>query len=346
MTKIGIIGGGMWAKTHIKCIREEGRGEVAWVCDAAEKVARDVQKEFGVPRVSTRHGDLLADPAVEGVIVATPTFTHPALALDVLRAGKHLLLEKPMAMNAADAAALDAEAARRPSQIALEASCRFTRVEPKFAFVRDLVASGRLGEVYHVDFRDLKTTTYIEYNPSAAGWAGRRATAGGGPTFDWGEYDLSFLLGVLGDTPQLKSLHGFVRRVARSPQATGGPDSDVEQHGVALLDFGGGLTIHYERGGGAYGDQPGRVRIHGTRGGLELSYYPWDEAAVTLFREDASGRIVAESLPVPVARRFENANTPVVAHFVDCIRGLAAPSMPFALARKHLDIVLRLSAVA
>lgn len=331
----------MWAKVHIDCIREEGRGEVTWVYSRTADTVRQVQGELGIPHGTTDHRELLRDPAVQAVIVSTPPFTHAALALDVLRAGKHLLLEKPMALTDADAAAIEAGAARHPELVALEASCRFSRVEPKHEFVRGLIAAGKIGDVYHVDFRDLKPTTYVEYNPRAESWVARKEFAGGGPVMDWGEYDLGAILGVLGDRPQLKAARSFTKNGLRSAKAAG-QGADVEQHGGAFLEFDGGLTMTYERGGGAFGSVPGLVRIHGTKGALFFSYYPWDQAEVRWFHEDAIGKIVEEVLPVPVPRRWENANTPVIAHFLDCIEGKARPIMPVALARKHLKMVLEI----
>jgi len=65
-----------------------------------------------------------------------------------------------------------------------------------------MVESGELGQVYHVRHRHLMRSTFIEYNPRGS-WAHSRKQAGGGPLFDWGSYDLSFHLGVLGDAPEL-----------------------------------------------------------------------------------------------------------------------------------------------
>lgn len=338
---IGILGGGMWAKVHVKCVREEGRGEVTWVFSYPADTVQPVQQELGIPHGTADHHELLRDPSVQAVIVSTPTFTHAAMALDVLRAGKHLLLEKPLALTDAEAAQIEAEAARHPKLVALEGSCRFSRVEPKHEFVRSLIAAGKIGEAYHVDFIDLKPTTFVEYNPRAAGWAAQKKFAGGGPVMDWGEYDFGAILGVLGDRHQLKSVRSFTKNGLRSPVATG-QNADVEQHGGALLEFDGGLTMFYERGGGAYGNLPGMVRIHGTKGALFFSYYPWDKPEVQWFHEDASGKIVEETLPVPTPRRWEDANTPVIAHWLDCIEGKAQPMMPISLARKHLRIVLEI----
>jgi predicted dehydrogenase len=162
--------------------------------------------------------------------------------------------------------------------------------------------------------------------------------AGGGAFFDWGEYDLSFLLGVLGDRPQLQSLRGFHTSGLRSETIAGGPIT-VEQHGAALLEFDGGLTLYYERGGGVHGDMPATVRLHGTTGSLFFSYYPWDPNELLFYHEGTNGAVISETLPVPMEPRWKNANTALIAHFIDCIEGAAVPLMPICLARKHLEII-------
>jgi len=336
--RVGIFGVGMWGKEHIRSIREEGRGDVAWVYSRTAETVKDVQREFGVPHGTQDYHDVLRDPTVQAVIVSTPPYTHAALACDVLRAGKHLLLEKPLALSAAEAARIETEAIRQPRLVALEASCRFSRTEPRFDFVRQLIADGGLGRIYHVSFIDLKPTMYVEYNPAARRWASQKHLAGGGALFDWGEYDLSFLLGVLGDRPQIKAVRGFHTGGLRSESVAGGPIT-VEQHGAALLEFDTGLTLYYERGAGVHGDVPAAVRLHGTTGALFFSYYPWHPNELRFYHEDTNGTVIAETVPVPTEPRWKNANTALIAHFMDCIEEKAAPLMPIGLARKHFEIV-------
>lgn len=331
---VAVVGGGMIGAKHVDALCADGRARVKWVCNRSEELRRRWAADARVERTTADPGELLADPEVDAVVVATPPATHAELGLAALRAGKHLLLEKPMAVARDEAAALVAEAARRPGQVALEASCRHARLQPKFAFVKAIVDSGRLGEVYHLHHVMLSPETFLDWNPRAL-WAMERRLAGGGPVIDWGVYDLSFLLGVLGDAPALRSVTAFHRGGLRARAG------DVEQHAAAFLCFDGGLTCAYERGAGVHGEAKTETRLHGTRGGLRLAYPSWEPPAVELFEEGPDGKPRREILEVDMAGHGDD-NAALVAHFLDCVAGAASPAMPFARAARHLDIVLRI----
>jgi predicted dehydrogenase len=331
---VAIVGGGMYGAKHVDCFRADGRARVKWMGVRSDASLAQWRADPRVERTTQDLDEVLADPEVDAVVVTTPPGSHAELALAVLRAGKHLLLEKPMTATRAQAAAVVEEVARRPGQVVLEASCRHARLQPKFPFVKALVESGRLGQVYHVHHVMLSPDTFLDWNPRGH-WALDRAQAGGGPLFDWGEYDLSFHLGVLGDAPELRGVtafsHGGLRTVS----------GDVEQHAGALLSFSGGLTYAYERGAGVHGEARSETRIHGTRGGLRLSYLSGDSPVVELFSEGPDRRPLREALTVDMSGHGSDDQV-LVSHFLDCVEGKAAPAMPVARAYKHLDILLRI----
>lgn len=331
---VAVVGGGMIGEKHVDALHSDGRARVRWVCNRSEERLRRWRADPRVERATPDPGVILADPEVDAVIVATPPSSHAALGLAVLRAGKHLLLEKPMALTREEASSLVDEAARRPDQVALDASCRHARLQPKFAFVKGLVDSGRLGEIYHLHHVMLSPETFLDWNPRAH-WALERRLAGGGPVFDWGVYDLSFLLGVLGDAPVLRGVTAFHKGGLRSRSA------DVEQHAAAFLAFEGGLTCAYERGAGVHGEARTETRIHGTRGGLRLAYPSWEPPVVELFDEGPDGKPRREVLAVDRGGHGDD-DAALVAHFLDCVEGKATPAMPFARAARHLDMLLRI----
>jgi predicted dehydrogenase len=332
---VAIVGGGMFGAKHVDCFRGDPRARVKWMGVRSDASLAEWSRDPRVERATRRLEEILGDPEVDAVVVATPPGSHAELALAVLRAGKHLLLEKPLAATRAQAAAVVEEAARRPGQVVLEASCRHARLTPKFPLVKGLVDSGRLGTIYHLHHVMLTPDTFLDWNPRGR-WALSRAEAGGGPLFDWGEYDLSFLLGILGDAPALRAVAAFQRGGLRTVAG------DVEQHAAAFLTFDGGLTLAYERGAGVHGRAGLETRIHGTRGGLRLSYLTWESPELELFCEGPDGRPVREVLTVDMSgHRFDD-NVPLVAHFLDCVEGKATPAMPVDLAYKHLDVILRM----
>ena len=338
--KVGVIGVGMWGRVHIQSVREDGRADVAWVCSRTAETVGAVREEFDIHRGTQDYRDVLADPEVDAIIISTPPHTHADIFVDALRAGKHVLLEKPMGTTREQVERIVAEAERHPKLVVLEASARFSRLGVKYVFVKELIASGKLGRVYFVHHRELKPTTYLEYNPKAR-WAVSRATAGGGPLLDWGTYDFSFHLGVLGDRYMLRDVRSFKINGLRT--AFGGPDPDkVEQHGAAFLQFDDGLTYYYERGGGAYAELADETRIHGTRGGIRFSYLPWESNMVEYHSEDDDGNVQRQELTVDVSGHTDSPNTELVGHFMDCLEGKAEPVMSVQLAHRHLQMIWRI----
>ncbi len=338
--RLGIVGVGMWGRVHLESVREDGRAEVAWVCSRTERTVSTVKDDYDVRRATQDYRELLADRDVDAVIIATPPHIHADVLVDALRAGKHVLLEKPMAATLQDAERIVRETERHPDLVVLDASCRFTRLAPKYAFVRRMIENGSLGRVYFVHHVELKPTTYTEYNPKAR-WAASRAKAGGGQMFDWSGYDFSFHLGVLGDRHELQAVHSFAVNGLRPSIGTGGPD-EVEQHSGTLLEFDGGLKYYYERAGGAYGEVPNDTRIHGTRGGVRFNYLPWGSDTIEWYAENDEGKVERRDLDVDVSGYSENHNTELVSHFVDCLEGEAEPAVSVPLAYRHMQMVWRI----
>jgi predicted dehydrogenase len=208
----------------------------------------------------------------------------------------------------------------------------------KFQFVKGMIDSGRLGEVYHIHHNHLMRTTFIEYNPNGA-WAMNKKLAAGGPFADWGVYDLSFHLGLLNDVPQLKSLHSFTRNDLRD-MSKFVEFSDVEQHGAAWLEFDTGLTYYYERGAGVYAEAPNETRLHGTKGGLRFQFPTWDSNVVEFFTTE-NDEPRKETLTVDMTGAPDD-SLAITTHFLDCLDGRAKPLMTVQLAAKHMEILFRI----
>jgi predicted dehydrogenase len=226
-----------------------------------------------------------------------------------------------------------------PELVVLEASCRHTRLQPKFRFIKEVIDSGKLGRVYHIHHNHLGRTTFVEYNPAGT-WGVDKTLAGGGPFIDWGVYDLSFHLGLLDDEPKLKSLRCFkingLHDVSGYAQV-----ADVEQHGAAWMEFDTGLTYYYERGAGVHAETDCETRIQGTKGGLRFHFPTWESTTVEYFFEE-NGEPKKETFEVDMSGHGPDDDVPLVAHFLDCLEGKAEPMMPVELAAKHMEILFRI----
>jgi predicted dehydrogenase len=340
MTKynLGIIGAGIYGKILMRCFQQDERANIIWVNSASEATAQSAAKEFGVEKWTLDYREILADPHVDAVVVATPPYLHAEQLIAALEACKHVLLEKPIAESWESAKRIVTAVEGAPNQIVLEASCRHTRLTRKFQFIKEMIDRGRLGEIYHIHHNHLSRTTFIEYNPNGA-WAMNRKLAGGGPFADVGVYDLSFHLGLLNDVPQLKSLRSFSRNDLRD-MSKFVEFSDVEQHGGAWMEFDTGLTYYYERGAGVHAETPNETRLYGTKGGLRFQYPTWDSNEVEFFyTENDEPRKDLFTIDMTAAPEDSLALT---THFLDCLDGKAKPLMSVQQAAKHMEILFKI----
>src|SRR5512133_2991965 len=157
MTKynLGMIGAGMYGKILMRHFREDERANILWVNSASEATTQAAAKEFEVEKWTLDYREILADPAVDAVVIATPPYLHAEQLEAALAASKHVLLEKPIAESGESVRRIVAAAEKAPDQIVLEASCRHTRLTRKFQFIKELIDDGKLGEIYHIHHNHL-----------------------------------------------------------------------------------------------------------------------------------------------------------------------------------------------
>lgn len=335
---LGIIGAGMYGKVLMKWLQQDARAHILWVNSASEATTQAAAQEFGVEKWSTDYHDVLNDPQVDAVIIATPPYLHAEQVEAALKAGKHILLEKPIAESRESLQRIVRAVESAPSLKVLEASCRHTRLTRKFKFIKDIIDSGKLGEVYHIHHNSLGRTTFIEYNSNGA-WAMDKKLAGGGPFADRGVYDLSFHLGLLNDMPTLTLLRSFKRNDLRD-MSKFVPFSDVEQHGAAWMEFDTGLTYYYENGGGVHSEVPNETRLYGTKGGLRFHHYSWDSNEVEFFTIE-NGEPHREILTIDTSTASED-SLAIITHFLDYLDGKTEPLMTVQRAAKHMEILFKI----
>jgi predicted dehydrogenase len=322
----------------MRWFQQDERANITWVNSAREKTAKSAADEFGVKQWTLDYHDILADPALDAVVIGTPPYLHAEHLEAALKAGKHVLLEKPMAESLESVRRIVRMAEQAPGLLVLEASCRHTRLTRKFAFIKEMIDSGKLGEIYHIHHNSLSRTTFIEYNPNGA-WAMNKELAAGGPFADLGVYDLSFNLGLLSDIPQLKSLQKFTRNDLRD-MSKFVELSDIEQHGAAWMEFDTGLTYYYERGGGVHGETPNETRIHGTKGGIRYQHFSWDSNDIEFFTTE-NNELREEVFTIDMADAPDD-SLALTTHFLDCLDGTTEPQMTVQRAAKHMEILFRI----
>jgi predicted dehydrogenase len=145
---VAVVGAGYWGPNLVRNFGSHGACELRWVCDLDIDQARRAVGRYSTVRTTDSLDDVLDDPCVEAVAVATPAATHLEVALACLDAGKHLLVEKPLAASAADAQRVVDAAERRGLVLMCDHTYCYT---PAVQRIRALIDSGTLGEIQYVD---------------------------------------------------------------------------------------------------------------------------------------------------------------------------------------------------
>jgi predicted dehydrogenase len=145
---VAVIGAGYWGPNLIRNIQASPDLRLEWVCDVDEERARRVIGAYSTVRTTAVLADVLDDPGVSAVAIATPAQTHVDIARPALEAGKHVLVEKPLASTYTDAEALVRLADERGLVLMCDHTYCYT---PAVTKIRELVHSGVLGDVQFVD---------------------------------------------------------------------------------------------------------------------------------------------------------------------------------------------------
>jgi predicted dehydrogenase len=264
--RIGVVGCGVIGTRHMQAAAASPLIELTAVADPIEERARARAAEFHVPGVFRQGLDLVKDPSVDAVVLAIPTGGRAALAREAFRLGKHVLLEKPPAMSAAEIEELMTLAGDR---VGACCSSRFTFLAG-FRAARAEIESGRLGDLREVYVRALFGADRHPTEPPPA-WRVSRAQNGGGILVNWGTYDLDYLLALTGWTLEPRSVFAQTWRVAPHLSAHVAPGSDAESHYVALIRCAGGEMIHVERAEFSAIANETAWQVIGTHGSLRLS---------------------------------------------------------------------------
>jgi predicted dehydrogenase len=264
---VGIVGAGAIAAAHAGAARGHEGAQLVAVYDIAPERARAACAQWNVAKAAASLQELIGDDAVDAVIVCTPPASHADAAIAALDAGKHVLCEKPLALDVAEAMAM-VQAAERSSGFLACASARM-RCNPAPQAARRLIDGGELGDVYHVRFSSwrLRLRPGHHYAPEAA-WFLNRSLAGGGVIIDVGVYQIDAALWMLGD-PAVVSVTAQLRRFTEVPPPPG-VVQDVEDHAVIMLQCEGGKSAVVETSWVSNMAPPDSAIVLGTKAGLRL----------------------------------------------------------------------------
>ena len=314
MLRVAIIGAGSIAKRHIDAIKANPYAEVACICDMNEARVQAIAKEAGLTNYCTDYMDILNDETVDAVSILTPTFTHKTIVLEALNHGKHVLCEKPPALNVQEAQEC-ADAAAKSGKLLMHA---FVRRFNKFVvFLKDYIDSGAMGEIYYADVARMERCNKL------AGWFVNKDRAGGGKLMDACIHQLDEALYLMG-FPKVKSVKGYTTYVnAHLPGVMKGSKSywvsadkgtyerTVESMACGQVQFENGACLNIKASDILNViDEGSYVELCGTKAGAKD-----DTKELRMVTADASGYYMKSS---PVLTADNNPFSDEVNHFVDC----------------------------
>jgi len=325
-TRFGVVGAGLWGSFHCKTLNSIEAAELYAVCDLNPERAAEMQRQFGATKVYTDYRELIADPEVEAVTVATPDFAHGDIVLAAIEAGKHVMSEKPLATTLAEAEAIANAAAASGVKVMVDFH---NRVNPAIHMARETVLSGEIGAPLHATAR-LSNTQWVPFE--LLSWAAKSSAL-------WflGSHSVDALRFVLG--AEVKRVQAVVRRGHLA--AHGVDTADVH---FSLLEFDNGVVAAMENSWVLPRDLPlafdFRMDIVGEKGEIETS-----TAQNGTFKKYVGGGLRAADLLgiTPAAGgRIGGFVTEAIARFVDAVV-LGAPVL--ADARDGLQVTRVLAAI-
>ena len=281
MLNIAVIGCGVIAQYHLRALAKLTTARAAAVCDVRTDVAQKTAAEFNIPRWTGNASELFADPSIDAVILALPANLRTPLALEAFKHGKHVLTEKPVAMNAAEVRTMIASQGNLIGACCSSRYRYFDSARAANAFLR----TGALGALRTITCRGVNPAGSPPKNPPA--WRLRRDLNGGGIFVNWGCYDLDYVLGLLDFklTPQFALARTWK---VGSPYTTyAAPGSDAETHVAAIITFAEGCVLNYERAEFSTLPPDSRWQITGERGTLTLQMLKAKSANIVLTEPDA-----------------------------------------------------------
>ena len=288
---LGVIGCGVIGPVHLQCATQSPLIKVVAVADLIDERARAAAEKFGVQKVYGEGESLLADDEVEAVVLAMPTHGRTQLALSAFEKGKHVLTEKPVAMNAHEVRQMIR------ARGDLTAGC----CSPRYRFTEssraaaDLIATGVLGDLRVVHCRAVRAARERPAT-SPPPWRLSKALNGGGILVNWGCYDLDYLLGITGWTLKPRLVLAQTWPLPPRFESHADPDSDAESHFAALIQCEGGTVISFERGEYMAAQTEEAWRIVGSHGSLRLTMVAKPEKAIVHDYADEERGVLSETI--------------------------------------------------
>jgi len=327
--RVGFIGTGGIARMQALVLQKMPDVEIVAGCDVSEKALKKFAEEFKVSHTFSDYRKMVKLNAMDAVSVCTPNYLHKDPTIRALRAGKDVLVEKPMAMNAREAQAMVEAAKASRRKLAIGFQFRFS---PAAQVIKRYVREGQLGKVLFARVQALRRRGIPSW-----GVFGRKELQGGGPLIDIGVHMIELAHYLMGAPRAIGASASMYTYIGNKPPAAlaswGAWDHKtytVEDLAVGFVRFEGGACMAVESSFAAHLDQDVlNVQIMGEKGGASWS-------PLKIFKDEAGVMVNVEPAFAGRWDAFERK----MQGWIACVRGEAdteAPGEAGLMVQKILD---------
>jgi predicted dehydrogenase len=312
--RYGFVGAGTIARVHAERLAQRSDVVLAAIADPSEAALAQTADRFSIPGRYTDYRTMVEKESLDVVVVCVPNAYHAEATLAALKAGCHVLCEKPPALNAQQAEEMAAAAAQRNLRLMYGLNMRFqAETETALRYLK----TGRLGEVYHATVQMWRRRGI----PGLGSWFTTKAVSGGGALIDIGVHILDLTHFLMGQPKPVAASAVTHARFGVDPESynylsmwgtpvPGGP-FDVDDLAAALIRFENGASLVIQVSWAANTSQGSEIRVMGDKGGLEIQ----PGTSVKVITEDNG--FIADIVP---QYKKQDAYAAEHAHLVECIR--------------------------
>ena len=253
-TKVAVIGlGGIAQLVHLPILSKLMNVQISSVADIKKNQLNSIGEKFKIEKLYTDYKEMLGKEEIDAVIIATPTNTHLEIALNSLKAGKHILIEKPIARSVSEAKQINSASKKYKKQVMVGMNLRY---RPDAMLMKSLVNSGELGDIFYI------RCGWLRKQSSEQKWFMNKSQSGGGVIIDLGILMLDLAIWILNDK-KMKSV---------SVQKFNHNTKEVEDSAIGLVRFDDDRIISFEVSWGLHSEwDKFHLAAFGTEGTAHLN---------------------------------------------------------------------------
>lgn len=325
-TKVAIMGNGFIANIHLESYeRFVPDAEVVAVYGHTEEKVKAFAKQHGITQYYTDLGEMLAKSGCDVVDICLPNYLHYEACIKSAKSGKHVIIEKPLALTLEQADEMIAACRQAGRKLMYAEELCFA---PKYERVRALVNNGAVGDVYMVKQAE-------KHSGPHSRWFYEKDLAGGGVMMDMGCHALAWMRWILGGNPKIKSVYASMSTVMH--------DTECDDNTVTLVEFENGVLGIAEDSWAKHGGMDDRIEVYGNKGVSYADLFRGNSALTYSlegygYAMEKAGSTQGWSFTV-FEEAFNQGYPHELNHFIECVREDKQPKVTGEDGRAVLEMI-------